>query len=323
MAINAPFFLDAADLATATAVYLDSSLSNIAPDGFYGDGTITRQQSAGILLAEEDCAACATPCGTSIGGSGQTGVYQVNLDVGSLGTGAIIVTFDPQSVPDGIRATYDGVVYNKISSPVNGPFQCPNPGHFAIIGSQGFTGTCTSWYPAGATQTNPVKIYNPATLAFEPTVPPSTQVDVIVGTSSAPTLLPDYFLAAANMGQCVMVIPKPSPTPNLVLIEMIGPCTSTSWSFSAACPAALPTFPASNVFASASIPCATPLPNTFYFAKVHTAADTFVGLFDYVFVDVNGEFPLPNGFYLTSNVAAPNKVIEVNNGIIIAITNCI
>jgi hypothetical protein len=323
MAINAPFFLDAPDLVTATAVYLDSALTNKAPDGFYGEGTITRQQSAGILLAQEDCATCATPCGTSIGGGGSSGVYQVNLDVGSLGTGAIIVTFDPQSVPDGIRATYDGVVYNKISSPVNGPFQCPNPGHFAIIGTNSTSAlsSCGSWYPAGTTQTNNVFLYNPATSSFVSTG--GTQTDVIVGTSSAPTLLPDYFLAAANMGQCVMVIPKPSPTPNLVLIEMIGPCTSTGWGFSAACPVALPTFSASNVAASASISCSEALPNTFYFAKVHSAVDTFVGLYDYVFVDVNGQFPLPNGFYSTNNVAVPNKVIEVVNGVVVAITDCV
>ena len=55
MAINSTYYLDAADLATATAVYLDSSLSLIAPDGFYSDGTISREQSSGILLTEQDC----------------------------------------------------------------------------------------------------------------------------------------------------------------------------------------------------------------------------------------------------------------------------
>ena len=58
MAINSTFYLNAADFTLATAVYLDSSLANIAPDGFYGNGTITRQQSSGILLAAEDCVGC-------------------------------------------------------------------------------------------------------------------------------------------------------------------------------------------------------------------------------------------------------------------------
>lgn len=58
MAINSTYYLDAADLSLATAVYLESTLTNKAPDGFYGDGTISRQQSGGILLAAETCAAC-------------------------------------------------------------------------------------------------------------------------------------------------------------------------------------------------------------------------------------------------------------------------
>jgi len=55
MAINSTYYLDAADLATATAVYLNSSLSLIAPDGFYSDGTISREQSSGVLLTEQNC----------------------------------------------------------------------------------------------------------------------------------------------------------------------------------------------------------------------------------------------------------------------------
>lgn len=59
MAINLPFYLDAADLASAVSVYLDTDLLNIAPDGYYGDGTITRQQSSGILLTSETCPSCS------------------------------------------------------------------------------------------------------------------------------------------------------------------------------------------------------------------------------------------------------------------------
>jgi hypothetical protein len=58
MAINSQFFLNAADLSLATAVYIDSFLLNIAPDGFYSDGTITREQSGGILLAATTCPTC-------------------------------------------------------------------------------------------------------------------------------------------------------------------------------------------------------------------------------------------------------------------------
>jgi hypothetical protein len=317
MAINSIFYLDAADLESATSVYLDLSLTLIAPDGFYGDGTITREQSGGVLLEAEDCAACATPCGTSISTAGNQGVYQINLDVG-IETGAVRVIINPQSIPDGIRVTYDGVVYNKISSPIYGVRQAPNPGHYTIVGTTGFTDDC-SFFPSGATITQDIYLYNrniPGPNKWELTG--GTQTNVIAGPPS-----PDFFIESSEFGSCIMIIPKVNATPNIMLIEIIGPCGGTGWSFSAACPAALPTFSASNVFATADVPCAQILSNTYYFAKVHTAVDTFVGLYDYVFTDENGEFPLANGFYLIDNVAAPNKVIQVQNGVVIGITNCI
>ena len=58
MAINSQFFLNAANLSLATSVYIDSFLLNIAPDGFYSDGTISREQSGGVLLAATTCPAC-------------------------------------------------------------------------------------------------------------------------------------------------------------------------------------------------------------------------------------------------------------------------
>lgn len=318
MAVNAPFYLDAANLTSAVSVYLDSELTNLAPDGYYGDGTITRQQSGGILLTAETCATCPTPCGESIGGSGGTGIYQINLDSGSTPTsvGAIIVKFNPATVPDGIRALYNGVSYNKLSSPNFGAFQSQNVGHFTIVGSGAGSAGCSSWYPAGATLTQPVSLYNPATSTFEPTG--TTQTNTITAGAN-----PDFFLPGGLVGDCVMVIPKPTSLPNNVLIEVIGPCSSTGWTFSATCPAPLPSISASVSYIIADIPCGEILENTFYFAKVHTAVDSYVGINDFVFTDENGEFPVADGFYLTNGAAATNKVIEIFDGVVFNITDCI
>jgi hypothetical protein len=120
-----------------------------------------------------------------------------------------------------------------------------------------------------------------------------------------------------------MVIPKLNASPNVLNIEAIGPCGGTAWNISTNCPSLLPSFSSSELFVSSSIPCGTTLINTYYFAKVHTAADSYIGLYDYVFTDPNGQYPLANGYYLISNVASPNKVIHVVNGVVTAFTNCI
>ena len=68
MAINATYYLNAANLSTATTVYLDAALTNVAPDGFYRDGAVVRQQSTGVLLSVQECPICTgNDCDSSIG----------------------------------------------------------------------------------------------------------------------------------------------------------------------------------------------------------------------------------------------------------------
>lgn len=311
MAINSTYYLNAADLATATAVYLDLSLTIIAPDGFYSDGVTTRQQSLGVLLAPSACPSCGTSCGGTIGGSGGSGVYLINLDAGSApgDVGAIIVRFDPASVPDGIRVTYNGNIYNSLSSPVDGLHRSTNPSAFTIIGDItfdcGLDGNITNL------PSLPEYLYNGTSF-------------VATGNTQSVTINPgDVSLSSSAPGNCVMVIPKVNPNPNILNFEMLGPCSGTAWNINIECPALLPSFQSSLAQVGPSISCATPLTEAFYFAKVHTASDIYVGLYDFVFQDAYGAMPLADGYYLTNNVAVPNKVIRVQNGIVTGISNCI
>lgn len=316
MAIDSRFFVDAADLETATAVYLDITLTNIAPDGYYRAATVVRQQSGGILLAVDTCAACATPCGTAINSNSATGVYQINVDTGT-GTGAVKIKFDVGSIPDGIRVTYDGVVYNKISSPVYGAVQSPNSGHYTIIGTADSVSTCSSWYPAGGTLTNDVYLYDYLTSSFDATG--ATQVNTIA-TSDFFVYSPDDF------GECWMVIPKPTTTPSTLLIEIIGPCSDTVWYVRPYCAAALPSFSGSLKLTvpTSAVPCSTLINQTYYIAKVNNPTAP-PAVHDYVFLDENGEFPLPNGDYLIANTSGSILIIRVVDGIITArfISTCI
>lgn len=310
MAINSTFYLDAANLSLATSVYLDSSLSLLAPDGFYKDGTITRQQSAGILLAVDSCDTCGTPCGDTIGASGNAGIYLLNSDSGNTAgdIGAIIVKFDPQNVPDGIRVTYDGNVYNKLCSPTAGVLQSSDPTGFTVVGSTtadcGLTGNITN-IPAAVEY-----LYDGTSF-------------VLTGNTQSITLNPgDINLSSPAPGFCTMVIPKTTPTPNILNFEMIGNCGPTVWDVIIDCPVLLPSFQSSIKVGSPSVPCESELVDTFYFARVHTPDDGYVGLYDYVFQDPYGETPVEDGYYLVDNLASPNQVIRVLNGIVRTLTTC-
>jgi hypothetical protein len=311
MAVNSTYYLNAADLATATAVYLDSALSLIAPDGFYGDGVISRQQSLGMLLAANACPTCATPCGGTISGSGAQGVYLLNLDAGGTPSdiGAIVVTFNPAGIPDGIRATYDGNIYNKLSSPLDGLHQSTDPTAYTVVGSSG-----SDCGLAGNTTNFPtINEYLYSGTGF-----------VATGNTQNITVNPgDVSLSPTTVGDCIMVIPKPNATPNIVNLEFLGPCSGTAWTLAIACPALLPSFSSTDMRINANIPCGDSFTETYYFAKVHTAADSYVGQYDYVFEDAFGAIPLADGYYMTDNVAVPNKVLHVVNGIVTTLSNCV
>lgn len=63
MPIRQPFYLNANNLFSATAVFLDSALTMCAPDGFYSDGNIVRELVDCVLLPLQQCPnCCSLPC---------------------------------------------------------------------------------------------------------------------------------------------------------------------------------------------------------------------------------------------------------------------
>ena len=78
MATLGNYFLDAATLSGATAVFTDATLTTAAPDGYYSDNAVVRQQSGGLLLlGAVSCPSCSSPCGTSITVTGVSAIYDI------------------------------------------------------------------------------------------------------------------------------------------------------------------------------------------------------------------------------------------------------
>jgi hypothetical protein len=59
------FFIDAPTFTNATAIYSDSALTVLSPDGYYSDGAVSRQLINGTLGASVTCSACSGPPGGS------------------------------------------------------------------------------------------------------------------------------------------------------------------------------------------------------------------------------------------------------------------
>lgn len=307
MAINSTYYLDAVDLISATAVYLDAGLINLAPDGFYRDGAVVRQQSTGILLIAQDCPSCSgTSCAIDVDLNSYQGIYLIDLDEGT-DIGAIVIRINTNTKPEGIRATYNGIVYNKLSSPVDGLHQSSNYGHFTVIGQAsqdcGLVGN-NNTYPELDEYLYDGSVFNL-----------TGNIDSVTINST------DVSLSSVNPNTLYMVIPKPTAAPSIVNVQIVGLCAGTDFSIQTFCPVVLPSFSSSIKNLNASIHCDEPQPNTYYFVSVSNIIN--VGLYDYIFTDSNGQYLLIDGYYYIDNLVSGSGVIHVVNGIVVAITNCI
>lgn len=293
------YYIDGTSLLDSTAVYTDVALTICAPDGFYSDGINSRELVGCMLLPAQACGTCATPCGQPIAANGGQGIYKVDLDAGNS-IGAMIVKYNPQSVPDGIRVLYDGAVYNELSSPVDGYHASTDPNGYTYIGaSTADCGISGSTYPALVEY-----VYDGSSF-----VASGNTVSVFVAAG-------DVSLGAAP-GWCVMVIPKINATPSLIQVEAVGPCSGTAWNLDIACPVALTGYSSTTRQPACTEACGFPLTETYYNAPVTGTAGS-PALYDWVFSDANGQFVLTDGYYGFTG----GNCMTVQNGIIVAISSC-
>lgn len=119
MATSGTYYLNGPTLQTATVVYSDAALTTPAPDGWYSDGTIAREQTGfpnSVLGIVQSCPSCAVACsGTINAPSGAVGVYRIDFNT-STDVGCIIVHFETGTNPDGGRVTYDGTTFNEFTT---------------------------------------------------------------------------------------------------------------------------------------------------------------------------------------------------------------
>jgi hypothetical protein len=309
MATSASYYLNAPSLGSATAVFTNEGLTTLAADGFYSNGVIVREQVGGVLLPQQNCPTCATPCGETINASGGQGIYLLDLDTGSTGgdVGAIIVRFDPYGVPDGIRATLGANVYNKLTSPVDGLHQSSTSGNFTYVGQTGGDcGISGTTYPA-LTEFS----YN------------GTAFVATGDTQSITVNAGDVSLGVSAPGSTMMVIPKLTASPSIINFEVVGPCSGTAWQMSVACPELLTGFSSSVMAATSTAVCELTETVTYYNASLANTPGT-VGLYDFVYADAYGSTPLTAGFYLAEgSITGSNDWFQVNSaGVVIALGVC-
>lgn len=306
---SSTYYLDGPSLGSSTSVYTDPGLNSVAPNGFYSDGAIVRELIDGVLQPQSTCPACAQPCNTGLVAATGDGVWYMDVDLGSS-TGAVVVVLDfptPNSFPIGIQATYDGVIYNSGSSPIYGYLS-------GVANLPVYLGTGS--YDCGIVPNSPhssIPVYK-----YDGTLFAGLGLQETVNVTSA-----QLDLTLASPGFFYMVVPKPLVTPSTLQLKLITLCGAPSaFSVEVECPSGLVPFDSSNGGSTAFEACEFAISNTYYVYHVNGSGG-ILGLWDLVFSDINGQFPLADGYYQSNDLTAPDTWFQVQNGVVVQFGECV
>lgn len=337
MATVGTFCFDGTNFAQAISLYTDSSLTTLAPDGYYAQGTISRRQLNGILLAPTNCSSCVPPCGSGVSASvSNNGLFFSQFGLGE-DTGAVIVyLYAYANLPDGILVTYNNNTYNRLTCNGNDGTLVTNSQTYAgqnnqgtglptYVGSNGSSVVTDSPYNVvpGVSCVTSQQLRN---LTFNGT----SYIDQ--GTSVTKTVVPNQqgTVAAGAVRVFTMVVPKTAVTPSVLNLEIYAPLCGTLFDYNLYCPAPLTSFQASAEQLNASC---SPDVATYYFAKNATWDNTnnviapetnlFPAVGNFVFTNSTGSNYLndtsTDKFYIQNN----STYIKVRHGVVVQIGNCL
>lgn len=299
------YYINGPTLSSSTAIFTDAAMTTCAPNGYYADGPIVRQQVDCVLLPEQECPGCGVDCGdASFEGPVNQGVYYMSVSLGAT-VGPIIINFDPLDYPNGIEVTFDSTVYNTVVSPFFGTLSAP-------AGLPVFVGLDTE--DCGIVGTHTLEEYEfRSDLSFH-----NLGTTDVVNVSAS-----QMNLTWADPGSCTMVIPKPTPTPDTLLVKAISPCGLDSFALQVQCP---------NTEAVIAIACSEGGPgelicgypaDTIEYASIPINGDgTTLGLYDFMYYDNTCTTPLEDNYYLSTACPAPYSWFRVENGIIVEFGEC-
>jgi hypothetical protein len=300
------YYINGPTLSSSTAVFTDAAMTTCAPNGYYADGPIVRQQVGCVLLPEQECPSCGVDCGFIFNGPVNKGVYYFSVELGA-DTGPVVIIFDPLDYPNGISATFDSTVYNAVVSPTYGSLSAPAGlptfiGEMAedcgIVGTHileefEFRGVDNSFHRLGTTDT----------------------VNVLASQD---------LLTLSSPGQCVMVIPKPNATPSNLFIQAISPCDLDSFGIRVYCPGVygLYSIAGNSEGAPGELICGYPEGDLTYYIIPINGDGTTLELYDLLYFDSDCSIPLPDNYYLSNNCPAPFSWFRIENGVIVEFGEC-
>lgn len=338
MAALGTYCFDGLNFSQATALYTNSTLTTLSPDGWYSQGNVIRQQLNGVLLNAQPCGTCLIPCGSGVNASfSSNGYFSADVDLAN-DTGAVILYFYMgNAIPDGVITTYDSNPYNRLTchgnhenfTIVNG---ANNQVDYAGIDNQGTTkptyvGNSNANLLSGSPYNNTPS--GGCSAGDKPQNYTYTGNSYVAQGTFANVSINFNDIGVNPTGSRVftMVVPKTSASPSTINLVISAPMCGTFFRWEVDCPIALPSFSASAAQNTTACAAAT---TTYYFARNATGTnsaftiDTNItpNIGNWVFSDANGSSYLNDTATLQYYIMGPTA-IGVRNGVVISLQSCV
>ena len=339
MAAIGTYYFDGTTLANATSVYTNASLTTLAPDGFYSDAGIVRQQLNGILLNTQTCNSCAVACGSGVTAqSSSNGFYTANIDLANSTEAVVVYGYWGASIPDGLKLTFNGQTYNRFTCYLNHSTETIQDGSGTQVDYAGINNATDAFTYMGKTNANLVA-NSPYNNTPSGGCTNGDQLERYVLSGGNYVAQGTYTNAIVNNNMLGVipgtsrvytgVFPKTTLTPTNLLLEVSAPLCGTFFKWEVACPAALPSFQATALQLNTN--CGAPTA-TYYFARNadRTGTNTFVpetGAFpavgNFVFEDANGATYLNDTNTLKYIIISNSTYLGIRNGVVVSTGSCV
>lgn len=347
MAENNTYYINGSSLATATAVFTNAAMSGLAPVGFYTDGEVIRYQSLSgnqALFADQssECNTCTTDCSNNILFSQSYSTAASMQGSVSFGNDTGVIKVEISGVglkPVGVNLNVGSTKYNYFSSTnplataqrYNAPSLLIKSYFWSVNG----VGLCGNWDDGSATLD--ILNFNPNSGLWEDTgddiLNQSLTNKMTAGFPSIPGLS-----VGSVAGNLVTYIPKLNSNPSFLLDVIFetpcGPIVNSQGVISGptltvSCPAPLSSF-ASTVVHSAGHSNAcndNNLNQPRYIGPVRSTSAGVLAKGDFLFNNVNGSPPTPDGYYKASGanldgVSTSFGSFRVVNGVVTEMQSC-
>jgi len=307
MASIGTYYFDGQSFANASAIYTDAALTTLAPDGYYSQGGIVRQQLNGVLLNANDCTECYVACGSGISASiSQNGVFNADIDMANS-VGAIVAYFYMTThIPDGVVATYNAVNYNRLTAKNNHNGVVLRDGSLSIVDYSGIGNQGTG---------KPTYVGNQNTGLVG-----SSPYNSVTDTCPTEGGRPENY---NYVNSAYVALGTYTPT----TVSNAQPMCNTAFNWEIACPAALPSFSGTALQATAACGFAI---TTYYFVRNATGTTTpftkdtnaIPEIGNFVFTDVNGTTYLNDTSSLQYVVVNNATAIGIRNGVVVSSAAC-